>query len=81
MILVRVKHLPTDSQTQIELGASGWLLEHYLAAHVFQATAGEPHPALPKKSPIASPARAKALRRARARKRERDRAIAAGEIT
>jgi hypothetical protein len=45
------------------------------------ATTGEPHPALPKQSPIADPEREKRLHAARARARERQRAIDAGEIT
>jgi len=43
--------------------------------------AGEPHPALPKSSPITDPERAKRIRAARIRARERQRAIDAGEIT
>lgn len=81
MISVRVRHLPPDSATAVELGSAGWRLEHYLAAHVFQATAGEPHPALPKVSPIKSPQRVKAIRAAKVRAAERRRAIEAGEIT
>ena len=80
-IAVRVKYLPPDSATAVALGGSGWRLEHYLAAHLFQATTGEPHPALPKQSPIADPMRAKHVREAKARAAERQRAIDAGEIT
>jgi hypothetical protein len=46
-----------------------------------QAPTGEPHPALPKQSPIADPEREKRLHAARTRARERRRAIDAGEIT
>jgi len=80
-IAVRVKYLPPDSATSIALGGSGWRLEHFLAAHIFQATTGNPHPALPTQSPIADPVRAKQMRDAKARARERQRALDAGEIT
>jgi len=81
MIAVRVRYLPLDSACAVASGGSGWRTEHYLAAHLFQATTGKAHPALPKSSPIANPAREKALRAGRARARERQRAIDAGEIT
>ena len=81
MISVRVGHLPSDSATSVALGGPGWRLEHYLAAHLYGAMAGEPHPSLPKASPITDPEREKALRSARLRARERQRAIDAGEIT
>lgn len=81
MIAVRVRRLPPDSACAIESGGSGWRIGDYLLAHLFQATTGKPHPALPEASPIASPAREKALRAGRARARERQRAIDAGEIT
>lgn len=82
MIAVRVKHLPADSATSLALGGSGWSIEHYLLAHLFQVTAGEPHPGLPNQSPIVDPAiRAKARDHAKQRAAERQRAIDAGEIT
>lgn len=81
MIAVRVHYLPADSATAMAEGGPGWLLEHYLAAHVYQATAGEPHPAMPKQSAVSDPLREKRIRQAKARARERQRAIDAGEIT
>lgn len=81
MIAVRTRHLPADSATAIALGGTGWRLEHYLAAHVFQAMAGEPHPGLPKESVVVNPERIKAIQRGRQRVAERQRAIDAGEIT
>ena len=81
MIGVRVRHLPPESAVAVAGGGSGWTLEDFLLAHLFHATSGHPHPGLPKTSPIADPAREKALRAGRARARERQRAIDAGEIT
>ena len=81
MILVRVRHLPPESATAIAYGGPGWQLSDFLLAHLFHATTGKPHPALPAHSPIASPEREKSLRAGRARARERQRAIDAGEIT
>ena len=81
MIAVRVKHLPVDSATTVALGGSGWTRGDFLLAHLYQGLTGKPHPGLPTSSPIANPAREKALRAGRARARERQRAIDAGEIT
>jgi hypothetical protein len=81
MIAVRIRYLPADSATALALGGSGWRLEHYLAAHLFHATAGKPHPMLPKPEKASDPEREKKIRKAKARSRERQRAIAAGEIT
>jgi hypothetical protein len=81
MISVRIRHLPPDSATAIALGGPGWRLEHYLAAHLFHATAGKPHPMLPKPEKAASAERDKKIRKAKARARERQRALDAGEIT
>ena len=81
MIAVRVAHLPPDAACVIASGGSGWTRSDFLLAHLYQAFTGEPHPALPTSSPIASPEREKALRAGRARARERQRAIDAGEIT
>ena len=80
-IAVRVRHLPPDSACVIAAGGSGWVVGDFLTAHVFQVLAGQPHPALPKHSPVTDPAREKKFRDARARARERQKAIAAGEIT
>ena len=81
MIAVRVRYLPPDSASATTSGGSGWTVADYLLADLFHATAGHAHPALPTSSPIANPAREKALRAGRARARERQRAIDAGEIT
>lgn len=81
MIAVRVKHLPPDCACAVASGGSGWRIGDYLLAHLFQATTGKAHPALPKSSPIADPERVKKVRAAKARARERQRAIDAGEIT
>lgn len=81
MILVRVRHLPSDAATTLALGGSGWTQTNHLLADVFHATAGKPHPGLPKAIKGSDPKRDKALRAARARARERQRAIDAGEIT
>lgn len=81
MIAVRVANLPPDAACVIASGGSGWTRSDFLLAHLYQAFTGEPHPGLPKASPIANPAREKALRAGRARARERQRAIDAGEIT
>lgn len=81
MILVRLRHLPAESATSLALGGSGWTIQDYLLAHLYQATAGEPHPSLPKESAVVDPAREKAIRRAKQRAAERQRAIDAGEIT
>lgn len=81
MISVRVRHLPPDSATVVALGGSGWRVEHFLLAHLFQAHTGEKHPALPDQRDIPDPQREKALAAARRRARERESAINAGEIT
>ena len=81
MIAVRVSYLPPDAACVTKSGGSGWHIGDYLLADLFHATTGKPHPALPTSSPIANPAREKALRAGRARARERQRAIDAGEIT
>jgi hypothetical protein len=78
---VLLTYLTPDSATSIALGGSGWRLEHYLAAHLFHATAGKPHPMLPKAEKAPTPEREMKVREAKARKRERERALAAGEIT
>jgi len=80
-LFVLVRHLPTDSATSIAAGGPGWLLGDYLLAHVYQATAGEAHPSLPKASAVSDPLRDKRIRQARMRAHERQRAIDAGEIT
>jgi len=81
MIYVRIKHLPPDSATVMAEGGPGWRLEHYLAAHLFHATTGNPHPMLPKPDgPRSTPERDKAMRAAMRRAAERRRAIQAGEI-
>ena len=81
MIAVRVHHLPPDSATVLATGGNGWRLHDYLLAHLFQVTANEPHPWLPKQVKASDPGRDKRLREARARAHERQRAIEAGEIT
>jgi hypothetical protein len=81
MISARVKHLPADSATSHALGGSGWRVGDYLLAHLFQATCGEPHPALPESQIVADPAREKRRLAGVARAHERQRAIDSGEIT
>lgn len=78
---MRVRYLPPDSATAIVLGGPGWQVGDFLLAHLFHATTGEPHPALPTSQEVADPVREKAKRDARMRARERQRAIDAGEIT
>lgn len=78
---VLVRHLPVDSSTAMATGSSGWTLSDHLLADVFHATAGTPHPGLPKTDAAIDPLRDKAIRAAKVRAAERARAIAAGEIT
>jgi hypothetical protein len=78
---VLLTYLPPDAATSIALGGPGWRLEHYLAAHLFHATAGKPHPMLPKAEKASTPERDQKMRKAKARARERQRALDAGEIT
>lgn len=81
MIAVRLAHVPFDSATKLALGGTGWGLEHYLTAHLWHASVGDPHPWLPGQAKVVDPNRAKAIRGGKQRAAERRRAIAAGEIT
>lgn len=78
---VLIRHLPAESAVNVALGSSGWTLEHYLLAHLFHATAGQPHPALPKQREVIDPAREKARREAAQRRKQREQDIANGLIT
>jgi hypothetical protein len=78
---VLIHHLPADSATHIELTGDGWTLEHYLLAHIFQANAGIPHPALPKTSESEDPIRQKKIEEFKERARIRAEKIANDEIT
>ena len=77
---VLVRHLPVDSSTAMATGSTGWTLADHLLADVFHATAGKPHPGLPKVDEVSDPKHVRAIRDAKARARERQRAIDAGEI-
>ena len=77
---VFLRHLPPDSATVLATGGSGWVVGDYLLAHLWQATTGQPHPALPEEEPVVNPEREKARARAKLRAVERQRAIDAGEI-
>jgi hypothetical protein len=77
---VLIRNLPADAASMIAVGRSGWRLEHYLLADLFQAGTGQPHPGLPAVEAQRDPVREERLRRGRIRLRERERAIAAGDI-
>jgi len=77
---VLIAHLPENSAVSMALGGSGWTLEDYLLAHIFQALTGTQHPALPKQSKDEDPRRKAKRADALERSRERERALAAGEI-
>jgi hypothetical protein len=81
MIKVRLKYLPTNSAFHLEIGSSGWQLEHYLMAHIFQATAGQPHPGLPKAKAFEDPIRKQHVSDALERKKQREEAIKRGDIS
>ena len=80
MIAVRLRNLPAESATAIAEGGDGWTLDNYLSAHTFHATAGTPHPWLPKSRPQVDPEREKAKAAALERKRKREQDIAEGRI-
>lgn len=81
MIFVRIRHLPPDSATQIALGGAGWTTTDRLLADVFHATAGVPHPALPKIEQPLDVEREQRMAEARKRSRDRQLAIEAGYLT
>ena len=80
-ISVFIRYLPPDSAIAIATGGSGWLLSDYLLAHIFQATTGQPHPALPKQAKVEDPMKVKQIKSAKKRAEQRQRAIDSGEIT
>ena len=80
MIKVRLQFLPSNSAFNIAIGASGWQLEHFLLAHIFQAQSGSPHPGLPIIKRGEEPGRNERIAQALERKRQREAAIEAGDI-
>lgn len=80
---VLIRHLPADSATFIALGGSGWTLDHYLTASMWQAFTGKLHPAFPtsSKKRKEDPSRAQLIEAAKVRRDERQRKIDAQEIT
>lgn len=76
-----IDRLPTDSAFHVSLTGNGWTLEHYLLAHIFQAFAGIPHPALPTPAKSEDPIRLKKIEEFKERVRIRAEKIKSGEIT
>ncbi len=76
-----VKFLPPDSATAVVTGGSGWTIDNYLGAHIFQALTGEPHPGLPVMEAPVDPKKSKRVAEFKKRAAERQRQIDAGEIT
>jgi hypothetical protein len=72
MIQSRIRHLPFDAATTLALGGTGWGLEHHLAADIFHAFAGIPHPGLPKQVKTEDPIRKRKIAEAKERMRLRE---------
>lgn len=78
---MRLNHLPDAAATRLAEGGTGWDLNNYLTAHLFQATAGEEHPWLPKTENHVTAEHTKIIAAAKRRRAERQQAIAEGRIT